>query len=147
MEKKKYEAYVQAYKKEKMPAEEARYERAQKQREIFLDRFSVNKIKELSLEEYAFTKGNKTSFSSIMYSKLEDIAHTGNAYPRMFGIYFKDGKQLMLSPTYKNLFGNDYEKAFSQVKEDIVTLLTEVDKDNFDAIKKENCRLHTNISY
>ena len=124
MEKKKYEIYVREYQKEKMPVDVERYIRAQKEREDFLDRFPVSKIRELSLEEYAFRKlsyGNKASFSTIMYSGLENIAHTGNAYTHMFGIYFKEeSQQPTLSPTYSKLFGDNYKGAFLQVKEDIV---------------------------
>lgn len=149
MEKKKYETYVREYEKEKMPVDAERYIRAQKEREDFLDKFPVSKIRELSLEEYAFRKmsyGNKASFSTIMYSRLENIAHTGNAYTHMFGIYFKEeSQQPTLSPTYSKLFGDNYKGAFLQIKEDIVNLLTEVGKDNFEAVK--GCRLNSLFRY
>ena len=149
MEKKKYETYVQEYQKEKMPVDAEISILAQKEREDFLDRFPVSKIRELSLEEYAFRKlsyGNKASFSTIMYSGLENIAHTGNAYTNMFGIYFKDeSQQPTLSLTYSKLFGDNYKEAFSQVKEDIVKLLTEVGRDNFEAVK--DCRLNSQFRY
>lgn len=148
IEKKTYETYVRVYEKERMPEEVERYACAQKEREDFLDRFPVNRIRELSLNEYAFTKsgyGNEASFCTIMYSRMENIAHTGNAYPHIFGIYFKEGNQLELSSTYKKQFGSDYEGAFLQIKEDIVELLTEVSRDNLEVVK--NCRLHSNFRY
>lgn len=149
IDKKTYESYVRVYEKERMPEEVERYARAQKEREGFLDRFPMNRIRELSLKEYAFMKssyGDKASFCTIMYSEQENIAHTGNAYTNMFGIYFKgEENELKLSPTYKNLFENNYEAAFSQIKEDIVELLTEVDRDNFEIVK--NCRLHSTFKY
>lgn len=147
--KKTYESYVRAYEKERMPEEVERYVCAQKEREDFLDRFPVNRIRELSLEEYAYTKssfGNKASFCSIMYYEMEHIAHRGDAYTHMFGIYFKgEENQLELSDTYKKKYGNDYEGAFLQIKEDIVELLTEVGRDNFEVVK--NCRLNSIFRY
>lgn len=147
--KKTYESYVQAYEKEGMPEAVERYACAQKEREDFLDRFPVNRIRELSLKEYAFTKssyGNKASFCTTMYYGMENIAHRGNARTHMFGIYFKGKEnQPVLSYTYKKQFGNDYDGAFLQIKEDIVELLTEVGKDNFEAVK--NCRLRSDFRY
>lgn len=73
--KKTYESYVQAYEKEGMPEAVERYACAQKEREDFLDRFPVNRIRELSLKEYAFTKssyGNKASFCTTMYYGMEN---------------------------------------------------------------------------
>lgn len=148
IEKKKYESYVRVYEKEGMPGDVELYASAQKERENFLDKFPVNRIKELSLEEYAFTKssyGNKESFCSIMYYGMEHIAHRGNAYPHMFGIYIKNGSQIELSDTYKKQFGNDYEEAFLQINEDIVELLTEVGRDNLGVVK--SCRLRSDFRY
>lgn len=149
MEKKEYNTYVREYQKEKMFVDVERYIRAKKEREDFLDRFPVSKIRELSLEEYAFRKwnyGSKDSFSTIMYSGLENIAHTGNAYTHMFGIYFKEeSQQPTLSRTYSKLFGDDYKAAFSQIKEDIVKLLIEVGRDNFEAVVE--CRLDSRFRY
>lgn len=149
IEKKTYESYVRIYEKERMPEEIERYACAQKERKNFLDRFPVNSIRELSLKEYAFTKssyGDKASFCTIMYSGLEHIAHTGDARTHMFGIYFVGKEnQLKLSKTYEKQFGNDYDGAFLQIKEDIVELLTEVGRDNFEVVK--NCRLHSIFRY
>lgn len=97
----KFDYAVQMYEKERMANEIARYERAQEEREYFLSHFPIDRVKCLSLDEYAFVSsvdGDSHSFCTIMYSELEEIAHTGNAYTHMFGIYYKKDKELALTP-------------------------------------------------
>lgn len=134
----KFDYAVQLYEKERIANEIARYERAQEEREDFLFRFPIDRVKSLSLDEYAFVNsadGDSHSFCTIMYSKLENIAHTGNNYTHMFGIYYKDSK-LALSSTYHNIFGDDFDKAFEQIKSDIYELLAGVENDNYTVVEK-----------
>ena len=135
----KFDYAVQMYEKERMANEIARYERAQEEREYFLSHFPIDRVKRLSLDEYAFVSsadGDSHSFCTIMYSELEEIAHTGNAYTHMFGIYYKKDKELALSPTYRKIFGDDFDKAFEQIKSDIYELLDGVENDNYEVVKE-----------
>lgn len=135
----KFDYAVPLYEKEKMDDDIARYERAQEEKEDFLSRFPIDSIKSLGLDEYAFVSsadGDSHSFCTTMYSELEEIAHTGNAYTHMFGIYYKKGKELALSTTYSNNFGNDFDKAFEQIKSDIYELLDGVENDNYTVVEK-----------
>ena len=144
----KFDYAVPLYEKEKMDDDIARHERAQAEREDFLSRFPIDSIKSLSLDEYAFVSsadGDSHSFCTTMYSELEEIAHTGNAYTHMFGIYYKKGKELALSTTYSNNFGNDFDKAFEQIKSDIYELLDGVENDNYVIVEKS--QLHSSFRY
>ena len=144
----KFDYAVQLYEKERIANEIARYERAQKEREDFLLRFPIDRVKSLSLDEYAFLSsadGNSHSFCTIMYSELEEIAHTGNAYTHMFGIYYKKDKELALSHTYHNIFGDDFDKAFEKIKSDIYELLDGVKNDNYAVVEKS--QLHSSFRY
>lgn len=130
-----------------MPIEVERYKRANDERRHFLERFPIGKIKDLTLYDYAFSKtghGNKDSFCNIMYTGLEDIAHTGNAYTHMYGVYYKENEPV-LSSTYEKLFVNDVEGAFAQVKEDIYELLSGVGAGNIQTV--ERSRIHRTFRY
>ena len=144
----KFDYAIPLFEKEKMADEITRYERAQKERESFLSRFPIDRVKSLSLDEYAFVNsadGDSHSFCTIIYSELEEIAHTGNAYTHMFGIYYKKGRKLALSPTYRKDFGDDFDKAFEQIKSDIYELLDGVENDNYEVVEKS--QLHSSFRY
>lgn len=57
----------------------------------------------------------------------------------------KHGTQLTLSKDLELIFGNDYDSAFTYVKNEIISLLDEIDKNNFVAI--ESCGLSYELKY
>ena len=144
----RFDYAVPLYEKEKMADDIERYGHAQEEREYFLSHFPIDRIKSLSLNEYAFVTeadGDSHSFCTILYSKMQNIAHRGDAHTDMFGIYYVSGKILKLSRTYQNIFGDDFDKAFEQVKSDIYELLNGVENDNYAAVEKS--RLNRALRY
>lgn len=74
----KFDYAVPLYEKEKMADDIERYGHAQEEREYFLSHFPIDRIKSLSLNEYAFVAeadGDSHSFCTILYSKMQ-ILHT-----------------------------------------------------------------------
>ena len=137
MTEQEYAYYVQEFNKEARGEAEARTGRAYKQREMFLGLFPVERIPSLSLYDYVFAKsgyGNRNSFCCLMKSGLEDIAHTGDAMPDIYGIYYKGGTELKLSRTYQKLWGNDFDNAFKTIKSEIYQLLVSIGNDDYSII-------------
>ena len=100
--------------------------------ERFVKEYPVDKILSLKMEQFLFAPkdfGFEESFCyQLMYSP---IASMGNAFPSVFGIYNKEGTQIVLSPTYLN---NDVGKAFELIKKDIVNLLEDAKNDDYKKI-------------
>ena len=114
---------------------------SRKKREEFLSRFPIDRVKRLSLEEYAYvgkTDGDSHSFCTIIHLKMQTIAHRRNVRTDIFGIYYRKGWELTLSRTYRKIFGDDFDKAFEQIKSDIYELLNGVENDNYTVVEKSH---------
>ena len=114
----------------------------------FVKDYPVDKIQELSLNEYCISPegmGNDVSFCRRLRYELDIIGHMGNVWPDVFGIYLKGGTKVTLSKTFKNIYGEDYGLAFKEIKEEIVKLLNAVEKNDYISI--ESSRLNNAFKY
>lgn len=104
------------------------------QRKDFLDRYPIESIPNLTIEQYVF--GNNNSFSHYLRYGLCDIASMGNARPYFFEIYTKKdtGSQIHLSPSYQKFDSN--EKAFIFLKNEIVNFLDDIKQENYANFEK-----------
>ena len=121
---------------------------AQKLGEEFVQDFPVERIMDLSLDEYMLAKngyGNPRSFCRRLRYDLQQLASMGNAWPDVFGVYLRNGYEISLSKGLKNAFGNNYKEAFEYVKQEIVDLLHAAEKDDYKAI--ERCTLNSIFKY
>lgn len=106
-------------------------------REAFVKEYSIDRIKGLTLDEYVCGKkkaGNE-DYSTFCYrieNKLKELGSMKGGYSLKFGIYFSNE-----SHNYKFLtkFGTSADEAFFNVKESIVSLLNDAEKENFKAIE------------
>ena len=115
--------------------------------DAFVKEYPINRIENLSLDEYLFSKegiGNPNSYCRRIRYELQPLCSMGDARPDVFGIYRKDNA-ITLSRTFYNMFGNDYETAFSYIKHEIVVLLDSVEKDNYQSISE--CKLNSLFKY
>ena len=88
---------------------------AQKLGEEFVQDFPVERIMDLSLDEYMLAKkgyGNPHSFCRRLRYDLQHLASMGNAWPDVFGVYLKNGYEISLSKGLKKAFGDNYKEAF-----------------------------------
>lgn len=107
-----------------------------KERKEFLSIYPIESIPNLTIEQYVI--GNDNSFSHWLCYKLCHVASMGgNTYPNAFGVYTKKtSSQILLSSSYKNDFGSDYEKAFNSLKNDIANFLEDIKQENYDNYEK-----------
>lgn len=96
-------------------------------RKRFVEKYPIEAVKELSLQDY-------TDFCHRIKQELRGMASMGNARPDVFGIYLKGGVSPTLSKTYANSYENDYEAAFIAIKDDICELVNAAENDDYDAI-------------
>lgn len=114
----------------------------------FVTDFPRESIDSIPMDKYLFAKEgyrNSGSFCRRIHYDLEDMASIGDIWSNIFGLYLKDGTQLVLSKTFSKKFGEDYETAFTYIKKEIVNLLNAVNEDNYAAI--ENCELNSSFRY
>lgn len=114
------------------------HKNAEKLRRKFVEDYPIESIVELSLFDYAI--GNKVSFCQRIKYELKDMASMGNTYPGIFGIYLNNGITATLSKTYKKIYSDDVEEAFLAIKKDIIKLLEDAKKEDYNAIA--NSRLY-----
>ena len=113
----------------------------------FTQEYPKDSIENLSLEDYLLSRegeGNPDSFCRKLRYKLQPVCSMGNAYPDCFGIY-RSGHKIVLSKTFSNMFGDDYEAAFKYIKQEIHRLLDAAEKEDIQGIKK--CRLNSLFKY
>lgn len=103
--------------------------------ENFTKEFPVKNILSINLKSFLYASkeyGYEGSFCyRLMYSPLASMGH---CHPDIFGIYLKAGSQIVLSPTYRKAFGDDYNSAFFEIKSDIIKLFEAAKELDFKAI-------------
>lgn len=144
----RYERYVKEFKNVEMQNSLKLYEVASRKREMFLRKYPLSTLKNLPMKDYLFEKtgyGSGDTFCNWIYSKLNDISSSGNFRTHFFGIYYRNGNELTLSKTFQNMFFDDYESAYIEIRTQIVELLEEVSKNHYDVVEK--CRLARPFKY
>jgi len=104
-------------------------------RRKFVKDFPINRIKNLSLDEYVVGKGESLSFCNRIENELNLWGNIHGSNARKFGLYFgtfgedKERKYRI----GKNAFGTDKDKALKLILSKIVELIE--NKDNFKILK------------
>lgn len=120
-------------------------------RKAFGVKYPRDSIRLMQLEDYLIYpkgSGNPASFCRSICSELKKVFHinvSDKAWQDTFGISLKCGTQLTLSGDLESKFGNDYDSAFAYIKNEIVMLLEEIDKNNYMAV--ECCGLSYDMKY
>ena len=92
----------------------------------FKNKYPIEKIESISLNDYMLApkgKGNDSSFCAMLRYDSQPICSMGNAFPTTFEIYKNSDGNIVLSPTYKKEFNDNYNKAFITLKKRIKEFL------------------------
>lgn len=120
-------------------------------RKAFIAEYPRDSILSMQIDDYVISSKrnrNPDSFCRRICSELKNVFHINigdNAWVNTFGIAIKHGKQLELAKPLATRFGSDYCSAFTYIKNEIITLLNEVDKRNYASV--ECCELSYEIKY
>jgi len=105
-------------------------------RKIFVNRFSIEKLKTLPIERYV--SGKKDSFCYWLEIRLAELGKIqgGATAPLKYGVYFGKTKQDS-TKTYRALakWGSDPHEAYRNVKQEIINLLKAGRKRDLNAIQ------------
>lgn len=135
---------IEKFKKEQLSEAQANENKAAKWRADFIAEYPRNAIISMSMDNYLISRskvGNPNAFCRRICSMMESDFHiqTKSKLPFIFGISRKIDAQLKLSTAIESKFGNDYDKAFIYIKNEISNLLDAADKNNYSGI--ESCEL------
>lgn len=139
---------IDNYNKDYYKEDYSEYVRIKNKIDSFIKLYPIDNILDLSLDEYLIAKkgfGNNRSFCNRVRYDFEELASSGNVRFDIFGIFLNEGTNITLSPTFKNMYGNDYKIAFDYIKKLIVKLLKEFECGNYDYIRK--CKLNSAFKY
>lgn len=120
-------------------------------RKAFIAKYPRDSIISMQMNNYLISPKsfcNSDSFCGRICSDLKTVFHinvSDKERQNTFGIILKYGTQLTLSKDLESKFGSDYDSAFTYIKNEIITLLDEVDRNNYAAI--ESCELSYIIKY
>lgn len=90
------------------------HKNAEKLRRKFVEDYPIESIINLSLHDYVM--GSHLSFCYRIKYELKDMASMGDTRSDVFGIYFRSGITITLSKTYKKIYSEDFEGAFTAIK-------------------------------
>ena len=110
---------------------------ANNNRKEFVNNFPIEKIPDLSLQDYLIGKkgiGNEQSFCRKMRYNLSDSASLGNVRFDIFGIYYDSNGNVALSKTFRNMFGDDISSAFDYIKKEIIAVLNAAEDEDYPRI-------------
>lgn len=106
------------------------FESLERKRQSFVTDFSVEKIKEMTLEEYAIGQGKKANFCYRFEIDLKDLGIMLGSPTRKYGIFFSKAEDDMRS-TERYEGGN-----FELLRQDILTLLEDGKNENYEGIEQ-----------
>lgn len=107
----------------------------------FVNDYNMQKIMNMTKEEYVVGLDSKDSFCYRIETELQELGNIHGSTSVKFGLYYgKSGEdtELQYRPTIGK-FGDDPDKALEQIKEQIVYLRMDGANKNYDAIRK--CKL------
>ncbi len=103
----------------------------------FQETFPIEAIPNLTLEDYIYVPYDEynpsNSFCSRIWREANIMSSKGDIRTNTFGIYMMNN-QPHIWGKYLDPFGDDVEAAFKYLKDKIYNLLTEVERDNYDAV-------------
>lgn len=108
------------------------WDEAEQTRKEFLEQFPVEKIKEMTLDDYVVGKQSHNSFCYWLHYGLKNHGELkGQSGSKKFGVYFSNGNY-----QHTKKFGNDVDSAFESVKQEIIDLLNAGKQKDYQKIEK-----------
>lgn len=108
-------------------------------RREFVARYTVSKIRNLTLEEYVIGMGSgNCSFCYRLERKMDRLGSILSSTPSKFGVYYGKRGKNDTEKKYRvaGRWGDSLEKAFDSVKETITNLLKDAERSDFIAVEK-----------
>lgn len=139
---------IEQFENEKMIEVRHRIDGSEKLRKKFVSDFPIDNILNMTMDEFLIARkgcGNDSSFCRRIRYELEGLAHMGNAFPQVFGMFLKDGISIEMSTVLKKEFGDDIDVAFQSIKKQIVNLLIAARENNYEVIS--NSKLNSLFKY
>ena len=110
------------------------WEKHKQSQDEFVNEFTAERIKSLSLDEY-YQAGNRKTFCYRLEYDLKGLASMGNMHADGYGVYIDSGNHIKIYRSLKK-YENDYMAAFEFEKDEIIRLLKAAEDDDYDAISK-----------
>ncbi len=101
-------------------------EEAEKERRRFINKFSINSLENLPIDDYIVGKQNKDSFCYCLETKLRGLGNIKGGTPadKKFGLYYgKTKHDFNLMYRFLPKWGNDVNEAYGNIKKEIINLL------------------------
>lgn len=121
---------IKLYEADKMGMEKGQEIESQgrEERKKFISRYPIKSIPNLTIEQYT----GSDSFSYWLHDRLCNIANIKSTWINHFEVYTtKKSPKICLSRSYEVQFGDDSEKAFGFLKNEIVHFLEDIKKKNY----------------
>lgn len=113
------------------------YSEMEKLRLDFTNRFSLENLKYLALDDYVVGKGYQESFCCLLENRLKDTGDMHGATSFKFGIYYGKTKTDKIKKyRFTKKFGDTTESAFQNVKNSIMQLIDDGAISNIKSIKR-----------
>lgn len=109
------------------------YFEIEKIRNDFISKFSLEKIKGLSIDDYVVGKESKESFCYLIENKLKSLGDMHGATSLKFGIYYSKNNR---EYAFVKRFGDNFQIAFDNIKSLIISLIVAGENGNINNIKK-----------
>lgn len=100
-------------------------------RDEFVCRFSLEKIADMTIDEYVVGYGDTTTFCYGLWRGLKHLANISSAFPTAFGVYYS--KRLHHYVPDKSRWDNP-ETAFEEMRVAILELLDAGEKEDLDVL-------------
>lgn len=140
---------LEKFGKEYLKIAQKKEDEENKWRKSFIADYPREDILSMQIDNYLISrKRTNNTFCRRICSELKNVFHINvgdNAWEDVFGIAVKNDRQLIMSKSLVNKFGDDYNSAFVYIKKEIISLLNEVDKGNYAAV--ECCELSYDVKY
>lgn len=118
----------------KMIARENELERL---REQFVTDFPIQKLKEITKEEYAFGKGN--TFCFRIENELVKLGNIHGATAVKFGLYYgKSGEDTIRKYRFSKYFGESADEAMDKIRKELIELLVAGGNGDFKCIRESS---------
>ena len=121
--------------KQKFHVDDVKKDRAElySLRKQFVKKFSIERIKDMKLDDYVEGKGSKDSFCYWVERRLDKLGCIRGAFSTMFGVYYSaEQNDYWFAPKY----GDSYKSAFATIKQEIISLLEAGETHNLASIEK-----------
>lgn len=142
---------IERFKKECLSEAQIKEDKDNEWRKAFIAKYPRESIFLMQMNDYLISckrSDNSNSFCRRICTELKTVFHANidnKGWADTFGIAVKNGTRLTLSRNLSAKFGDDYDSAFAYIKNEIITLLDETDKNNYKAI--ECCELSYEVKY